>query len=1732
MGRYQGVVRDGERRPFDLIRRSSMRRRGREVSTSLLVSFLVLAGASTLSATVASAVTTVTSGTTVTDTYSYTGTAETLTVPANVTQITMTVTGAEGGQGGRDASGTAPLGGYQGVVTGTITVTPGEVLTVGVGQGGADSPDWNVCSTGSNYATGDPNDAVGGTNPLGGYAGGAGGSPGPSGCSGYGGSGGAASVVEVGTSGSPSSVATIVAGGSGGSGGSGQYAPTLGQISVPTYESRPDQTSTTGQYGESVYTACHQVTGEQCDGGGGAGGGGGAQGGSAGLVEFGSGTSDEWFGLGGYPGENSTGGLSGLSAQYNYYSNDNANGSVVLSYSTGSPSAPTSVNGTPGNTNVALYWSAPSNTGTTSISNYVVQYATSPYSSWTSAPECTGTSTSCTVTGLTNGTTYEFEVAAVNSIGQGAFSSPPAPVTPTGPPGAPNITTVTPSDGSLTLAFSAASSSLAITDYQYSLNGGTTWISGGVTASPLTISGLTNGTLYSVELRAVSSAGGGASSSPASGTPSALPGAPTITAITPGGDGVSLQVAFVPGYTGGSPITSYQYATSVGAGTTTFGAWTTASGTTSPITITGLTNGTTYSVELRALNTNGAGPGSVYQVGVTLTAANAPTITAITPSDSALSVTYAPFTSSTDGGSPVSGVDYSLDGGTTWISAGTLADPFTISSLTNGTLYSVIIRADNGVGPGPGSAAMTGTPYTLPGAPVNVQATSAAASAQVAWSAPLSNGGSLVTTYTASAFTAASGGSAVATCTSASLSCVIAGLTNDTTYYFSVTATNMAGTGPASNPRVSTEPVALPGAPTLSALTVGDAYVSVPFTAGTQDINNLITGYQYSTDGGVTWHAATGTTSPMTISNLTNGTAYSVELRATSAIGPGPASNAEPGTPYAAPDPTANATTSYVAGSGQVTVTWVAPNNNGAAIATYTVTAFTAAIGGSQVTSCTTATLSCTLSGLSNGTTYYISIQSVNVHTEYSLRSSPLIPVVPGSVSTTSLGESPSSSTYGGSVTLTATVTSGATGSVNFEAGGVSITNCAAVAISAGSAQCTTTTLPTGTDSLEAFYSGNSTYASSQSAAANFVVAAANQSALTLSTTSTTFALSPSNTVTLGTTGGTTGGTVTYVVSGTGNSANCSVLGAVLTYTSGGTCTVTATMAGNANYNSVATAPTTFTVNKSNSTTSLGERPSSSTSGGSVTLTATVTSGATGSVNFEAGGVSITNCAAVAVSAGSAQCTTTVLPEGTDSLEAFYSGDGNFNTSHSATVMYSVALATQSPLTVTTTAGTIGIDLTLATAGGSGSGAVTYVVANGTTTCTQPSPGVLHASGAGTCLVTATKAGDGNYTSRSSTATTVTFSENQTLVFTSTPPNNAFVNSTYTPVANSSANLTVTITIDGSSSSICSLSAGVVTFSAPGSCVIDANQAGQGNILPATQVQQTITVVPAVRHNAPSAPLDVAGAPGSGGVEVTWAPPSSSGSSAITDYEVTTSPEGASCESATTSCELVGLVGGTDYTISVVAINAVGDSPAGTATFSFSVAVTPTPGDVTVSSVGETVTVNWAAPLGSASGAVLGYDVTLEPGGQRCSTTTATTCTFSGVPEALEYSAEVTVVTAPGAPKGSATGHTSVHVFTIAHFAFDSYTLTPQDRRALSRFATMIARANVHALSLLGFTDDVGGTAFNAVLSRERAVAVGRYLLAQVGRRGYHGLSIREEGQGILRAGGSRARNRKVTAVL
>ena len=83
--------------------------------------------------------------------------------------------------------------------------------------------------------------------------------------------------------------------------------------------------------------------------------------------------------------------------------------------------APTSVAGTSGNAQVALTWTAPSATGGSSITGYSVKYTPSGGSTSTVA---TGrTTTSYSVTGLTNGTQYTFSVAAVTGYGTGAYSS-------------------------------------------------------------------------------------------------------------------------------------------------------------------------------------------------------------------------------------------------------------------------------------------------------------------------------------------------------------------------------------------------------------------------------------------------------------------------------------------------------------------------------------------------------------------------------------------------------------------------------------------------------------------------------------------------------------------------------------------------------------------------------------------------------------------------------------------------------------------------------------------------------------------------------------------------------------------------------------------------------------------------------------------------------------------------------------------------------------------------------------------------------------------------------------------------------------------------------------------------------------------------------------------------------------------------------------------------------------
>ena len=96
---------------------------------------------------------------------------------------------------------------------------------------------------------------------------------------------------------------------------------------------------------------------------------------------------------------------------------------------------------------------------------------------------------------------------------------------------------------------------------------------------------------------------------------------------------------------------------------------------------------------------------------------------------------------------------------------------------------------------------------------------------------------------------------------------------------------------------------AAPTAPTISSVIAANGSLTVAFTAGT-DGGSPITNYKYSIDG--TNYVAlnpAATTSPFTISGLTNGTSYSVSIKAVNEIGDSIASNAVAGIPVA-PTPT------------------------------------------------------------------------------------------------------------------------------------------------------------------------------------------------------------------------------------------------------------------------------------------------------------------------------------------------------------------------------------------------------------------------------------------------------------------------------------------------------------------------------------------------------------------------------------------------------------------------------------------------------------------------------------------------------------------------------------------------------------------------------------------------------------------------------------------------------------
>jgi hypothetical protein len=431
------------------------------------------------------------------------------------------------------------------------------------------------------------------------------------------------------------------------------------------------------------------------------------------------------------------------------------------------------------------------------------------------------------------------------------------------------------------------------------------------------------------------------------------PGPPTIlTAIA--GDGKAIVTwSFPPA--GSIPVTGY-YVTSTPGNITQL--W--APGPLSAV-VSGLTNGTSYTFTVTAINSAGHGPPSQPSNSVIPGTALSPTLVSAIASDSRATVSWV---------ASVGAFSYrvtSSPGGLTATSTGTSA---LVSGLRNGTVYTFTVSATNIYGTGPPSDPSNPvTPKGVPGTPV-VTVIPQQSSAVLTWSPP-STGGSPITKYTVTTIPA------TFTITTTNYTASLTGLTDGASYIFIVTATNALGTGPVV-PSSSIVIGGKPGAPTNVVATLSDASANITWTAAPANGAPITKYTVYSFPGTLTAivtdvrvHARLITDLTATISGLTYGVNYTFTVTATNDYGNGPASLAS-NSVYPIGLPGASYRIFAIPGDTVANLTWDAAPSNGSPITLYTIT--------SNLPGYTTTStgLSATISDLINGVACTFTVTATN----------------------------------------------------------------------------------------------------------------------------------------------------------------------------------------------------------------------------------------------------------------------------------------------------------------------------------------------------------------------------------------------------------------------------------------------------------------------------------------------------------------------------------------------------------------------------------------------------------------------------------------------------------------------------------------------------------------------------------------------------------------------------------
>ena len=369
---------------------------------------------------------------------------------------------------------------------------------------------------------------------------------------------------------------------------------------------------------------------------------------------------------------------------------------------------------------------------------------------------------------------------------------------------------------------------------------------------------------------------------------------------------------------------------------------------------------------------------------------------------------------------------------------------------------------------------------------------------------------------------------------------------------------------------------------------------------------------------------------------------------------------------------------------------------------------------------------------------------------------------------------------------------------------------------------------------IDANQAGNSIYAAAPQAQQTIAIGLAPQAI--------TFSAPTSGSVgglaTLSATGGASGNPVVFTLDGTTGAGVCNVAGingTTVNYTAVGSCVIDANQAGNSTY---AAAP------QVQQTIAVGLIPQAI----SFTSTAPTDAAVNGTYSPSATGGASGNPVAFAIDpSSSAICTysgdiVTFNTVGNCVVDANQAGNTTYAAASQAQQTIAVGVAPQTISFTAPASGAVNGSAEL-TATATSALPVTLSVDGATTNgaCSLSATTVDYLA-VGSCVLDANQAGNSTYAAAPQVQQTIAVGLiPQAITFTSAAPTDPVVNGTYSPSATGGASGNpVTFAIDASPSAVCSYSVGTVTFDAVGSCIIDANQAGNVTYAAASQAQQTI----------------------------------------------------------------------------------------------------------------------------------------------------------------------------------------------------------------------------------------------------------------------------------------------------